>query len=548
MKFALLFLLLSFQAHAGTTLSNATEARRALGVESYIQSSRIQGNLPQLKIAVLDNGFGRFKHRPAGTFLPQNTELVEFYPDDMIQRYNLNPDFAGNPISEDFHGLGMAQMIYAMTGQDPDHAPKFYLLNSRGFTNFRRAIRYAIELDVDIILFSQNWEYGGAFDGEGFINAEVSRATEAGILWVNAAGNYGGTVYHSNLELNAQNYALVSQANREQDYLEVESLFDENKVKVTLAWSDVSNDYDYEAVSDLKLEVYNQNNELIRTLDRGQVLIEGDNRRPTDLAREQAEILLDRGTYKFKVKYIRGRLPANPQFRISFSNEREGIRLNGVESAREIMIPADHPQVLTIGTTEAASSVGPTTDGRVKPDFLLTYDRARFSNGLLSTGTSNAAAYFAGILALLKANNPALTRNDILSFSGMPIGYKEEVSEADFPYRVINALAETSSRLYSRSRLVRDFDNRLVVLLQEHPSVLDLYFSRVRIDAGSSGRSLGDYRYFLAPSPDGTGAYGVWSYFQPVNHDNDVPMHWIELRLESQSREGNLRVWSTPRL
>ena len=60
----------------------------------------------------------------------------------------------------------------------------------------RRAVRYAIEQRVDIILFSGSFEGGGNGDGRGPVNRIIDEATAAGILWVNAAGNYGRRVYN----------------------------------------------------------------------------------------------------------------------------------------------------------------------------------------------------------------------------------------------------------------------------------------------------------------------------------------------------------------
>ena len=42
--------------------------------------------------------------------------------------------------------------------------PRFYLLNANGPTLFRRAVRMAVELKVDVILFS------GTFEGLGSVN------------------------------------------------------------------------------------------------------------------------------------------------------------------------------------------------------------------------------------------------------------------------------------------------------------------------------------------------------------------------------------------
>ena len=75
----------------------------------------------------------------------------------------------------------------------------------------------------------------------------------------------------------------------------------------------------------------------------------------------------------------------------------------------EIYPPADNAGVLTVGDGSRYSSTGPTADGRAKPDVVLEESTARFSNGEESVGSSNAAAYFAGVAAVLRAREPALS-------------------------------------------------------------------------------------------------------------------------------------------
>src|SRR5947209_7374915 len=76
------------------------------------------------------------------------------------------------------HGLAMAQVVWAVTGFHPG-GPKFYLLNANGPTMLRRAVRYAIEQKVDIVLFSDVFEGGGNGDGRGPINRAVADALAA---------------------------------------------------------------------------------------------------------------------------------------------------------------------------------------------------------------------------------------------------------------------------------------------------------------------------------------------------------------------------------
>ena len=81
----------------------------------------------------------------------------------------------------------MAQIVWAVAGSRPA-GPKFFLLNANGPTMLRRAVRYAIEKQVDIILFSGSFEGGGNGDGKGPIDRIVYEAVDRGILWVNAGG------------------------------------------------------------------------------------------------------------------------------------------------------------------------------------------------------------------------------------------------------------------------------------------------------------------------------------------------------------------------
>jgi hypothetical protein len=79
----------------------------------------------------------------------------------------------------------------------------------------------------------------------------------------------------------------------------------------------------------------------------------------------------------------------------------------------EIYPPADHAGVLAVGDTTLQSAMGPTMDGRLKPDVVLADSVARFSNGDESIGSSNAAAYFAGVVAVLRATEPSLTTGNL---------------------------------------------------------------------------------------------------------------------------------------
>ena len=89
------------------------------------------------------------------------------------------------------------------------------------------------------------------------------------------------------------------------------------------------------------------------------------------------------------------------------------VQFVDASNEEELFPPADHIRVLTVGDTSNDSAKGPTADRRVKPDLLLPALPAKWTNGDVVSGTSYSAAFFAGIVASMKANRTELTTDDI---------------------------------------------------------------------------------------------------------------------------------------
>ena len=179
----------------------SSDVRKQLGLVPEYENLR---DVERIKIAVLDYGFdGVDGTRP---YLPANTVVVEHYDPEFVRRHDLgDPEFRKGFAPGNKHGRVMAQIVWAVTGQSPS-GPQFYLLNANGPTMLRRAVRYAIDQKVDVILFSSTFDGGGNGDGRGPINRIVQAATSAGIIWVNAAGNYGRRVYRGPVEVLTNGY------------------------------------------------------------------------------------------------------------------------------------------------------------------------------------------------------------------------------------------------------------------------------------------------------------------------------------------------------
>jgi hypothetical protein len=408
-------------------LANAVEVRKHLGL------SPAYDNLPgveALKVAVLDYGFDGAGSKP---YLPDNTVIVEHYDPELVRRNHLgDPEYRKDFERGNRHGRTMAQIVWAVTGFRPG-GPQFYLLNANGPTMLRRAIRYAIEQKVDLILFSGSFEGGGNGDGRGPINRAVADALAAGILWVNAAGNYGHCVYSGPVRIGDGDY-LRFRDGADGTVLRFRNRVDENTVTVTLTWNDYREQEDAGTDKDLDLYVEDPAGRLIGSSTKTQV--PGDREPGADETRNPRErvVLTDLPAnldfnYRIRVRARSHNFTWDDRVRVLVTSSRESyvdpatntpdeaVKFFDATGKQELYPPADNPLVLTVGDSSPVSSVGPTADHRVKPDVILEDSRAFFSDGEVSSGSSNAAAYFAGVVALLKAAEPGLQTRHLLGLA-----------------------------------------------------------------------------------------------------------------------------------
>jgi len=135
--------------------------------------------------------------------------------------------------------------------------------------------------------------------------------------------------------------------------------------------------------------------------------------------------------------------------------------------------PGDQPKeiLIGVGATDSSdrlasySSVGPTTDGRVKPDIaapgssVVSASYSGDSSYQTMSGTSMACPHVAGVIALMQSKNPSLTYDEIYSYitnsavrtgltaTGRNCGGKSDSAfpNNSFGYGRINAYAAVNS-------------------------------------------------------------------------------------------------------
>lgn len=360
------------------------------GLVADIQARRWQqGNHCEGKtIAIFDNGFAGLEYSK-GVRLPADLD-VESAP--------------GNPPASTPHGTKLAEVIWALctgsTVYSPARpGPRLKLFNTNGYTNFAHAIEQVVASPVDIVLYSQVWEFGGNFNGKGFINELVNRATNAGVLWVNASGNYGQAAWQGPIAFNATHSTV--KLPHETQYVRLVVNENATPVKITAAWNDFTDLKSYKTTLDLDLILEDSRHQEIaasRLIQDGQD--HGGAQGYSSYAREQIITTLDPGIYFLKVM---SRTPEkfSASSRLRLAADGKDVAFIDQTPEGSIMIPADNASVLTIGASDVTfSSEGLVTGStRHKPEALAP-SMIRFDNDLTFAGSSSAAAVAVAMIAL----------------------------------------------------------------------------------------------------------------------------------------------------
>ena len=371
-------------------------AQRGLGA-LHARGEHGQG----VKVAVFDNGFAGLT-QSLGVRLPPETQVQPAPLDNM---------------ADTTHGVKLAEIVYALaTGQATYSAavpgPEILLFNTNGFSNFQAAVTGALAAKVDIILYAQVWTFGGDFDGHGFINREVDRATAAGILWVNAAGNFGQSTFDGPVvaapELVSGRVDLKLPA--QDRYVRMVVAKDKTPVTLTLAWNDFSENKTYRTRQDLDLIVENASHQVVaasRLKQTGETP-KVDDPSVSAHAREQVEVRLNAGTYLLRVERRSDNFGTASRLRLAAMGE--GVTFTDGTPANSLMIPADNRKALTVGASDDGTSGRRTPQFGLppKPELAIT-SLVTFSDGEQHRGTSAASAIVAGTLVVLRRASGPLT-------------------------------------------------------------------------------------------------------------------------------------------
>lgn len=360
------------------------------GASSWFSLPAYRTGTTPVKIAVLDLGFKGYEDL-LGTELPSGVIVRSFRADGDIETGTA-------------HGAACAEIVHDMA---PD--AEITLLNFQTDVEFHAAVDYLLAEKVDVVSCSLVWPGAGAGDGTGPICQDVVDCTAAGILWVNAAGDDAQS--HWQGVFSDTNGDLFQNFSGSDEILQWEVPAN-TWTRATLSWNDWGtwNGSSYGVPTrDYDLLFWRWNGsawELLEYCDDWQTGETGQ--KPF----EQSSLWKTGKTTYYGVSILKFYANDNRTFDLTIQGNSGNIEYAVAEGS--LGIPADSVEAISVGATVAgtdallaASSQGPTNDGRIKPDLTAfsgvstqSYGSAGFS------GTSAAAPHAAGALGLIKSKTP----------------------------------------------------------------------------------------------------------------------------------------------
>lgn len=328
-----------------------------------------------VRVAIVDTGFDGYPAQ-LGDTLPVEVRARSFRADGRLE--------TGSE-----HGTLAARIIHSIAPR-----AELYLANFSTVEEFSNLVAYLQSEQVQVVSFSLGFVHNGPGDGTGAVNEIISRSVASGQLWTVAAGNWAqqhwagaftdrdGNSIHDfapGVEDNGRSYQAG-------DLITVSLRWDDS-------WGFACTDYD--------LEVFGPDGALAAA-SRGSQTCIGN---PV----ESLQVLATKtGRYRVRIVQVgsSGRTPRLDLLMLGAPDRSQP--LDYFVTAGSLAEPADHPGVLTVGAENPFdnalvanfSSVGPTKDGRPKPDLVAPTGRASGGEASFS-GTSAATPHVAGAAALV---------------------------------------------------------------------------------------------------------------------------------------------------
>jgi hypothetical protein len=359
----------------------------------------------KLKIAVLDNSFGGYK-AALGKGLPADTTYDRG-----------TPSLADQVEFTSVHGTVMAKSLAAAikkSGVQADY--ELHLFKTFGPTKFEYAVNRVVQDRFDLVLYASTWEDGGNVDGTGFIDKFVKRATDAGVIWINAAGEHGGEMRVDPIQLENRNgerwMVFKDKKGQTRNGITINCVTPICKLDLTAIWSDIKDDFNVGTDKDLDMFLYDPTGqETAKSQDR-QKLTQGDD--GSIIPREMIKKVIPKGKYVAKFKAFSNDFTSGTNV-LRVLATGPGIQLEDATFDETIFPPADNPAVIVIGASDDPTTSRSTKLGR--PDVYfpsqVELKSAKRMSGAYSTSIASSLA--AAFAALKLGTGTTATRYAVLA-------------------------------------------------------------------------------------------------------------------------------------
>jgi hypothetical protein len=388
-------------ANSNGILLNFEALSSSLGFAPYYARSQ---NFQRPKISILDRGFAGYKSVIGKSISTRTTYF-----------HGTHESAEEQAVENEVHGLYMAKLVYAFmteNGKKPELEPELYLHDAYGFYNFQDSVKKAIELKSDVILYSQVWDYFDNFDGTGMINPVVSQATQAGIIWVNAAGNYGRNVFNiQRIETTDEGWVKLPESG---NTLSFKCTPPDKKgclIRIVLSWNSFPAQPGGKGTNkDLDISLYDPSQPVaIRASNLIQKEEPTQSVGESKYARDIIEAQVVPGLYYLKIKNKSLNFGSKDRARVAVFGDF--VDLTSADVKENVFNPANISDVITVGAEDDLRSSSSVQFS--KPEVKLP-SMVQFADlKVPAMGSSTAAAIAVAGIGLSKGYDPSLKSQDV---------------------------------------------------------------------------------------------------------------------------------------
>lgn len=406
---AFLFLLLPFTLHAAAKdtfkvpdVANIDDLAKDLKLDSY----KGQKFGRKIKFAILDNGF-KGLDAEIGKSLPAACPAAG----SCTQYHDEVKTVADTREHRSPHGTQMTKLAHQIIKRSgADASVEYHLYNTYGYDKLKAAVEDIAKGGFDVVLYAQVWEYGGNLDGKGFINALINKALASGVLWINAAGDFGRTTRVAPVKVK-DGFVEFTKNGKTSDGVTLVCKQWSCELTATLTWNDFKDEIQVGTDKDLDLILLNSKGEIVPVGEhyagtKRQALKPADTEEFSYYPREFIESEatgekgpkpLNKGTYKLRVKAVSSNFDENRDSLRLTVVDGQGIEVQDADTDETLLIPADNPGVIAVGAYDTATSG---KSKRLDQPQINLPSLIRLANGAMPYSTSNSAAMAAAVTVL----------------------------------------------------------------------------------------------------------------------------------------------------